>query len=70
MELPKKLNNYIFAGIPSIVSKSEDILKFNKMYSTSIITNNSPKDIAKKINFLINNKKFYLEKSKKKIKSI
>ena len=40
----QKLNNYIFAGIPSIVSKSEDILKFNKMYSTSIITNNSPKD--------------------------
>ncbi len=61
----QKLNNYIFAGIPSIVSKSEDILKFNKIYSTSVITNNSPKDIAKRINFLINNKKFYLEKLKK-----
>ncbi len=61
----QKLNNYIFAGIPSIVSRSEDILKFNKIYGTSIITNNSPKDIAKRINFLIKNKKFYFEKLKK-----
>ncbi len=61
----QKLNNYIFAGIPSIVSKSEDILKFNKRYGTSIVTNNSPKDIAKKANFLLKNKKYYLEKSKK-----
>ena len=61
----QKLNNYIFAGIPSIVSKSEDILKFNRKYKTSIVTTNSPKDIAKKINLLVKNKKLYLEKLKK-----
>ena len=63
----QKLNNYIFAGIPSIVSKSEDILKFNRKYKTSIVTTNSPKDIAKKINLLVKNKKLYLEKLKNKV---
>ena len=55
----QKLNNYIFAGIPSFISKNKDFMEFNKKYNTSILVNNSIKDISKKVNTLINNKSFY-----------
>lgn len=55
----QKLNNYIFSGIPSIISNSKDTVLFNKKYNTSISVSKSPKDIAKKTNILINNKKIY-----------
>lgn len=61
----QKLNNYIFARIPSFINKNNDFLNFNNKYKTSIIVSNSLRDLNKKINFLIANKKFYRYKVKK-----
>ena len=58
----QKLNNYIFANIPSIVSKSKDTIKFNKNYNTSIITDGDYKQIAEKTNYILKNKKNYQSK--------
>jgi len=55
----QKLNNYIFRGIPSILIRTKDTTKFNNRFETSILTKGDEFDIAKKTNFLLNNKKFY-----------
>ena len=55
----QKLNNYIYGGIPSILTKSKDTINFNNKFQTSVLTNGSASDIAKRTNFLLNNKKFY-----------
>ena len=55
----QKLNNYIFANIPSFINSNNDFLKFNKKYNTSIIIDNPKTDIDIKVNFLLNNKRFY-----------
>jgi len=61
----QKLNNYIFAGIPSFISNNADFLKFNKKFNTSITVNNSIIDINKKVNFLLKDKNFNRLKIKK-----
>ena len=33
----QKLNNYIFAGIPSFINNNNDFIKFNNKFETSII---------------------------------
>ena len=63
----QKLNNYIYAGIPSLVTKNKDFKKFNDKYKTSIlVNNNSIEDINSKLEKILKNKKFY-EILKKKI---
>lgn len=61
----QKLNNYIFSGVPSFVSKNKDFQKFNKKYCTSIEVNNSVKDISKKVNLLLKSKKLTKKLEKK-----
>ncbi len=63
----QKLNNYIFSGIPSLISRTKDTSVFNNNFNTSLLVNNSPKDIAQKVNLLINNKNLYRSKVKKNI---
>lgn len=65
----QKLNNYIYSGIPSFVSPSKDISVFNNKYRTSILVEAKPKTIAKKVNYLVNNKKIYKLKVKKNIQA-
>ena len=60
----QKLNNYIFAGIPSFVSNNADFIKFNNKFGTSIAVDNSIKDINEKVNLLLNDKIFYNTKIK------
>ena len=60
----QKLNNYIFASIPSFINNNNDFIKFNKKYKTSIIVNNSLHDLNRKIHYLFKNKKFYRQKVK------
>lgn len=55
----QKLNNYIYANIPSIISKSYDNKKFNEKFKTSLLVSGNYKDIAKKTNFLIKNRIVY-----------
>ena len=56
----QKLNNYIFAGIPSFATNSKDFKIFNNKYKTSIlVNNNSIKEINDGINKILKNKKFY-----------
>lgn len=67
----QKLNNYIFAGIPSFINNNKDFLDFNKKYNTSIVVNSSIKDIGKKVNYLLDNKNYYklkINKNKKAFK--
>ena len=52
-------NNYIFDNIHSFINSNNDFLKFNKKYNTSIIIDNPKTDIDIKVNFLLNNKRFY-----------
>lgn len=61
----QKLNNYIYCNIPSIISKNPDFYKFNKKYQTSISVKNNPKDIAEKVNKILNNKNLYFFLKKK-----
>ena len=61
----QKLNNYIFSGIPSFISKNKDFIKFNKKYQTSIEVNNSIQDIAKEVNLFLKNKKLIKKLEKK-----
>lgn len=63
----QKLNNYIYSGIPSILSYTKDTLLFNNKFNTSLLVKNSPKSIAQKVNLLINDKKLYKSKVKKNI---
>ena len=63
----QKLNNYIYSGIPSIISNTKDTLIFNNKFDTSLLVKNSPKGIAQKVNLLINNKSLYKSKVKKNI---
>lgn len=60
----QKLNNYIFASIPSIISKSHDNKKFNIKYKTSILSGGNFKEIAEKTNILLENKKIYMNLKK------
>ena len=56
----QKLNNYIFGGIPSFVTRNADFKKFNEKNKTSIlVNNNSIIDINLKINKILKDKKKY-----------
>tara|TARA_B110000971_G_C20018720_1_gene505223 strand:+ start:1249 stop:2379 length:1131 start_codon:yes stop_codon:yes gene_type:complete len=56
----QKLNNYIFAGIPSFVTRNTDFKKFNEKNKTSIlVNNNSIIDINLKISKILKDKKKY-----------
>lgn len=61
----QKFNNYLQAGIPCLVNKNQDFVKFNKNYNVLYIqNNNSPKQIAKKIIKIFKEKKIYRKKVK------
>ncbi len=54
----QKFNNYLLANIPMITNDNLDFRKFKKKFDIYEIANpNSPKDIAKKINHILKNKK-------------
>ena len=61
----QKLNNYIFAGIPSFINNNNDFIKFNNKFETSIIVQNSLGDLNRKINYLLQDKNYYRKKIKK-----
>ena len=62
----QKLNNYIFAGIPSFVTNNKDFEIFNNKYKTSIlVSNNSIKEINNGVNKILKNKKLYSTIKKK-----
>ena len=49
-----KFNNYLFARIPMIVNNNEDFLNFKKKFDIFEVANPSdPKNIAEKINYII-----------------
>ena len=57
-----KFNNYLMANIPMIVNKNSDFLNFKKKLDLFETVNPyKPKQIANKINFIIKNKKRYME---------
>ena len=59
----QKFNNYLLAGIPCLVNKNEDFIKFNKKYNVLYIQQkNSPQQIAKKITQIFKDKKIYRKK--------
>lgn len=60
-----KFSNYLYANVPSIVHQNKDFILFNKKYNICKIVNaKKPKQIAKAVNFLLNNKKIYLKLQK------
>lgn len=66
----QKFNNYLFANIPMIVNNNDDFLNFkNKFDIFETADPLDPKDIAKKINYILDNKERFIElkKNSKKI---
>ena len=64
-----KFNNYILGNIPMLVNSNNDFLRFKKNFDVFETANPSkPKDIAKKINFILNNRDRYkkIKKNQKK----
>ena len=60
-----KFNNYLYANIPIIGHQNRDFVLFNKKYNICKIVNaKKPQQIAKAVNFLLNNKKIYLKLQK------
>ncbi len=60
-----KFNNYLYASVPFIVHQNRDFILFNKKYNICKIVNaKKPQQIAKAVNFLLNNKKIYLKLQK------
>jgi glycosyltransferase involved in cell wall biosynthesis len=60
-----KFNNYLYANVPFIVHQNRDFVLFNKKYNIYKIVNaKKPQQIAKSVNFLLNNKKIYLKLKK------
>ena len=52
----QKFNNYLFANIPMIVNNNDDFLNFkNKFDIFETADPLDPKDIAKKINYILDN---------------
>ena len=66
----QKLNNYIYAGIPSFVTKNKDFKKFNDKYKTSILVDNhSIEDINLNLEKILKNKKLYKSIKKRNSKA-
>jgi len=60
-----KFNNYLYASVPFIVHQNRDFILFNKKYNICKVVNaKKPQQIAKTVNFLLNNKKIYLKLQK------
>ena len=60
-----KFNNYLYANIPFVVHKNRDFVSYNRKYNIYKIVNaTKPQEIAKAINFLLNNKKIYAKLQK------
>ena len=55
----QKINAYLAASLPILVSKTKDNIDFLSKYKCGITTNLNPKSIAKNINSIFNRKKFY-----------
>tara|TARA_B100000787_G_scaffold20931_1_gene14227 strand:+ start:14908 stop:16059 length:1152 start_codon:yes stop_codon:yes gene_type:complete len=56
----QKFNNYVLANIPMIVNHNKDFLNFKKKFDIfETVDPKYPKKIAKKINFVLKNKKVY-----------
>jgi hypothetical protein len=56
-----KFNNYLYANKPFIVNQNRDFILFKKKFNIyKIVDAKKPQEIAKAINFLLNNKKIYL----------
>ena len=55
----QKINACLAAGIPLLVSRSKDMLKFQSKYKCCVTTSLKPKTIAKNINLIFKNKKNY-----------
>lgn len=56
----QKLNNYLVAGIPSIVSNSPDFISFVELYKTSMVVEpTDPHAIAQAVNLLLSNTEEY-----------
>ena len=56
----QKINAYIAANIPVLVTKSRDNKKFIDKYNCGVCTSLDPKMIAKNINLSLKSKKKYL----------
>lgn len=56
----QKLNNYLVAGIPSIVSNSPDFISLVELYNTSMVVEpTDPHAIAQAVNLLLSNTEEY-----------
>ena len=55
----QKINAYLAASLPILVSKTKDNLNFLSKYKCGIATNLEPKLIAKNINFIFKREKLY-----------
>ncbi len=68
----QKINAFLAAGIPFLVSNSKDMLKFQSKYKCCVTTSLKPKTIAKNINLIFkkkNNYKYLKKNSLKAFKS-
>ena len=56
----QKFNNYLFLNKPMLVNKNNDFKKFKKNHDIyNMLNPNNPKEIAKEIHYILNNKKRY-----------
>ena len=56
----QKFNNYLFLNKPMLVNENNDFRKFKKKHDIyNMLNPNNPKEIAKKIHYILNNKKRY-----------
>ena len=62
--LSQKINAYLAASLPILVSDTKDNIDFLSMYKCGIATNLKPKFIAKNVNLIFKKKRFYQKKKK------
>ncbi len=65
----QKINAFLAAGLPFIILKNNDFIKYNKKYKCCIEVKLKPKEISKKIKLITKNKKNYsrIKKNSKKV---
>ena len=65
----QKINAYLCAGIPILLSNSKDMKNFKLLYNCSLTTSIQPKQIAKKIKYFFNQESNYRKLKKNAIRT-
>ena len=65
----QKINAFLSAGLPILISKSKDMDEFNLKYNCCIKVDFNPKNIAANIKYIFNNKILYKKLKKNSLKA-